>query len=69
LKDQLGIEIEPGVTLCYAQRKGSKLWLRSMRVLKVNGGQIIGLLAPTGRQVTLQRQNSDGLVVARGATL
>ena len=67
--DQLGVEITNGATLCYASRKGSKLWLRSMKVLNVSGDRISGLLAPTGRAVTIRRQNGAGLVVAKGDSL
>lgn len=68
MKDVLGEPIEVGCTICYPSRKRSKLWLRTLKVLAVNGNQISGLNR-NGRNVTITRENCDDLVVAKGVSL
>lgn len=68
MTDMLGQQIERGVTIAYPSRKGSRMWQRAMRVLDVRGDRISGLL-PSGRAVTIRRENGSDLVVCRGGTL
>ena len=66
--DQLGQPVAPGDTVCYPSRKGARMWLRTLKVLHIDGDRISGLL-PTGRSTTIRRQNGTDLVVAKGHTL
>lgn len=66
--DQLGEPIEVGCTICYPSRKRSKLWLRTLKVLAVNGNQISGLNV-NGRNVSITRESGDSIVVAKGVSL
>lgn len=68
MKDALGELVQPGDTVAYPSRKRAKLWLRVLRVQRVDGDRIIGL-NHNGRVVTVTRPAGENLIVAKGAAL
>lgn len=68
MKDALGEIVQPGCTICYPSRKRAKLWLRVLRVQRVDGDRITGL-NQNGRAVTITRPEGENLIVAKGAAL
>lgn len=68
MKDVLGELVQPGCTICYPSRKRAKLWLRILRVQRVDGDRITGL-NHNGRVVAIKRQDGENIIVARGAAL
>ena len=68
MKDVLGEPVQPGCTVAYCSRKGSRMWLRTLKVQRIDGDRISGL-NQTGRVVTITRKSGDDLIVAKGVSL
>ena len=52
MNDHRGIAIVPGCTVVYPVRRGSKMYLRSIRVTEAEDGEVIGF-DDLGRRITV----------------